>query len=261
MGKNVIPIMKPYLFFSFLAFNVVSAQPVPTQRTLQIDGSPKPIEGTLYMPPERVDALCIVVPGSGPVQRDGRLLGAKDGKPVYAEIAVQLAKKGIATFLYDKRWVRHLEYAHTFTEEDHLADLTTIMDGLVKEKISNRVVLIGHSEGGALAVVQAGRRHDISGTVVASSAAFPIDELLLEQLASNVGLQNEVGELLRRMRNGSFPKKGVMLGASRDYWMQWIDYTSNMPEYIRKVSGPILVVQGLKDASLPGKTLNRNIVA
>lgn len=253
--------MKAYLCCLLLPLGMISAQPLPALRTLQIDTSPKPIEGTLYVPPDRVDALCIMIPGSGPVQRDGRLLGAKGGKPVYAEMAVHLAKRGIATFLYDKRWVRYLEYAHTFTEEDHLADLTAIVDGLKKEIVCNRVILLGHSEGGSLAVVLAGRRHDISGTIVAASAGFPIDELLLEQLASNLRLQKEVAELLRRMRDGSFPRKGVMLGASRDYWMQWMNFTANMQEYIGKVACPILVVQGLKDTSLPGKTLERNLAA
>lgn len=253
--------MKAYLCCLLLPLSMISAQPLPTQRTLLIDSSPKPIEGTLYVPPDRVDALCIIIPGSGPVQRDGRFLGAKGGKPIYAEMAVHLAKRGIATFLYDKRWVRHLEYAHTFTEEDHLADLMATVDGLKKEIACNRVILLGHSEGGSLAVVLAGRRHDITCTIVAASAGFPIDELLLEQLASNVSLQKEVAELLRKMRDGSFPKKGVMLGASRDYWMQWMDFTTNMKEYIGKVACPILVVQGLKDASLPGTTLERNLAA
>jgi pimeloyl-ACP methyl ester carboxylesterase len=119
--------------------------------------------------------------------------------------------------------------------------------------------LFGHSEGGALAVVLAGRRSDVAAVVVAASASFPIDELLHEQLASNPTLRQEVATFLSQIRSGSFPDGGVLLGACRDYWMQWIDFTSNMGGYLRKFSAPVLVLQGTADTSLPGSTLERNI--
>lgn len=232
-----------------------------TRADIQIAHTP-PINGSLLSPEGSRLPLVIVIPGSGTSNRDGVVNGA-GGIPVYRLLAEKLVKQGFAVFIYDKRWITRPELSRTFTEEDHLSDIEAIITYFRKNAAidSARIFLFGISEGGTLAVVAASRSKSLAGVVVAAAAAIPIDELLLEQTKDDPQLNGEIRSILRAMRDNTFPKTGLMLGASRDYWLQWITFTINLPAIISKVPCRILVVHGLKDELLPGDTLRRNLQA
>ena len=46
----------------------------------------------------------------------------------------------------------------------------------------------------------------------------------------------EVEGLFAKVKDGSFPKGGLLLGVGADYWTQWIRYSRNSPETLSRLS-------------------------
>jgi large subunit ribosomal protein L17 len=126
-----------------------------------------------------------------------------------------------------------------------------------------RIFIIGHSEGGTLAPLVAARTSAIAGVAIVNSVQFPVDELLVAQLQANPtvpkGTVDEVKRSLMKIRDGSFPKRGLLFGAGAEYWTQWIRYSQHSRTMLSELSIPMLLVQSLADETLPGETLGRNL--
>src|SRR5713226_8633280 len=119
------------------------------------------------------------------------------------------------------------------------------------------------AKGGTLAPIVAERAGAIAGVVVVNAALFPIDELLVGQLRANPTVSPnaivEVERLLAKVKDGSFPHGGLLLGAGGGYWAQWIRYSTNASTTLSGPTMPLLLVQCLSDETLPGQTLGRNL--
>ena len=119
------------------------------------------LSGTLSLPQEdgKLPAV-ILFPGSGAVDRDSTLGEYK----AFKIIAYYLAEKGIAVLRFDKRGVGKStgEFA-TVTEEDFVQDGCVAIKYLQSRSEINpkHIGLIGHSEGGLIASMLAGRSEDM----------------------------------------------------------------------------------------------------
>lgn len=110
------------------------------------------LRGTLVLPSEytRSTPALVMVTGSGLQNRDEELF---DHKP-FAVIADALARAGIATLRYDDRgFGESTGNAVTATTEDFCNDALAGME-LLRERF-DRVGMIGHSEGGTIALMAA----------------------------------------------------------------------------------------------------------
>lgn len=112
------------------------------------------LEGTLVLP-HGIDApvpAVVLVTGSGPQDRDESLNGHKP----FLVLADYLARKGIASLRYDERGVGKSggDFA-TATTQDFLADAAEGVQFLRAQQHvdSNKVGVIGHSEGGLIATL------------------------------------------------------------------------------------------------------------
>jgi len=100
--------------------------------------------------------------------------------------------------------------------------------------------------------------------VVINAAQFPIDELVIAQVQAGGAPQDYVDGLTKvfaRLKDGSFPAKGQLLGAGQNYWKQWIKYSTESPATLSRLKVPVLLVQCMEDETLPGATLERNVKA
>jgi pimeloyl-ACP methyl ester carboxylesterase len=185
---------------------------------------------------------------------------------VYRLWAERLSEAGFAVLRYDKRFLTHPDIdIPSFDQEAQIADALSAVAFLrsAPNIAQKRLFIVGHSEGGTLATVVAERTGNIAGLAVINSVQFPVDELIVAQLQANPtvpkGTVEEVKHLLTKIKDGSFPKRGLLLGAGGEYWMQWIRYSRNSRAMLSELSIPVLLVQCLADETLPGETLGTNL--
>jgi hypothetical protein len=204
----------------------------------------------------------LIVPGSGPIDRDGVPRLTPQRPPVYRHWGEALAQAGYAVLRYDKRPLAHRIDFASFDEEAQIADAFAAFGALRAHPGIRRVYLIGHSEGGNLAAVMASREAAVAGLAVVNSVQFAVDELLLVQLRAlkvSKAERDEVQRQLQMIKAGTFPKDHLMLGASGAYWAQWIAYSRGSPRTLSRLDIPVLLVQCLADESLSDGTLARNL--
>lgn len=137
------------------------------------------LSGVLLVP-DGLDrpAVALLVGGSGPLDRDSNSKRIKID--VMRQVADHLATAGIASFRYDKRGVGdsggdYLASGFYDNVEDARGALQTLRGR--SEIDSNRIVVIGHSEG-ALIATELGRDRELSGIVLLAGAATSGEEVL-----------------------------------------------------------------------------------
>ena len=82
--------------------SVARAQAPTSERPLEAAGPLGPLKGTLLMPGSAPVAVVLIIPGSGPTDRDGnRPAGMKAS--TYRLLAEGLAARGVASLRIDKR--------------------------------------------------------------------------------------------------------------------------------------------------------------
>ncbi len=146
------------------------------------------LHGTLWSPATAESPpLAVIVAGSGPTDRNGdNPLGAFGRS--YAILASELAKHQIATLRYDKRGVG----ASTLTMPASEVTLAHIIDDAARIVAYarslgrfSRIVIVGHSEGGLIAMDLASQRH-ADAIVLLATPGRGLNIILREQIARQV---------------------------------------------------------------------------
>jgi hypothetical protein len=132
--------------------------------------------------------MVLIVPGSGPTDRDGNNpLGVKAS--TYRLLAEGLAAHGIGTVRIDKRGMFASAAAvadgNAVTIDDYVADVASWIAVIRKRTGASCVWVLGHSEGGLVALAAAQKVPDICGLLLVATAGRPLGEVLKEQLRAN----------------------------------------------------------------------------
>lgn len=110
------------------------------------------LSATLVVPADAVAGRCpalVMVTGSGPQNRDEELF---DHKP-FAVIADALARRGIASLRYDDRGVGRSQGSYAESDiDDFTADATAGLDFIRSFPQFGKTGVLGHSEGGTIAL-------------------------------------------------------------------------------------------------------------
>jgi hypothetical protein len=136
----------------------------------------------------------VLVSGTGPVDRDVTFVG----HALFRVLAHSLARAGIASLRFDKRGVGESQGAFSAAgPDDFVADVSGAVNYLVREKgfPAQRVGLLGHSEGGMVALTAAARMGTTPFCVLLASPMLSGTDNLVRSFA-----------LLAR---GSFERDGV----------------------------------------------------
>ena len=222
--------------------------------------------GTLTIPAGRVLAAVLILPGSGPTDRNGLSRLSPSMPPIYRQWAERLGEAGIGALRHDKRFLTHPDVdMPSFDQEAQIADSLSALGFLrsTPEFASKPVFIVGHSEGGSLAPIVA-QRAGVAGVAVVNTVQFAVDELVVAQLGGMNLPPDKLDEVKRffaQIKDGSFPRGGLLLGAGANYWRQWIKYSADSPATLARLRVPLLLVQCMSDETLPGETLARNVVA
>jgi uncharacterized protein len=125
----------------------------------------------------------LLIAGSGSTDHDGN--GPQIKPATLKKLSEQLAALKIATLRYDKRgaggWKPEFGRPEDFRFKDYVDDAAALVDYLRSSGKFSRVVVVGHSEGGLVAILTA-RRVKVDRLVLLVTAARRQGDLLKAQL-------------------------------------------------------------------------------
>lgn len=251
--------MRYILLFVFFSFSHILC----AQHSINLEINDV-IDGTLLQPEEsKTKTLAIIIPGSGPTNRDGnQTVGKNNSLKMLAEF---LAEQGIASFRYDKR-IFKMAKAQMLDEsklrfEDFVGDAADIVNYF---KLYNndtygfeKFILIGHSQGALIAQL-ASLKTAVNGLILLCGTAQPIDEILVNQVDKQapfltedlkkaldsinaVGYVNEYNPLLETLL-----RKSV-----QPFMASWMKYDPKI--VAQNIEIPVLAVGGTTDIQIPAE--------
>src|SRR5438045_3657301 len=253
-GRHALALGRPGMILLVAA--LVAAQPL--ERAVTAPGPGGPLAGIL------VDAgngspVVLIIPGSGPTDRDGNNpLGVKAGP--YRLLANALAREGVSTVRIDKRGMfgskRAVVDANRVRIADYARDTHSWISSIRRVTGAQCVWLLGHSEGGLVALTAAQRPAGICGVITVAAVGRKIGTVLRQQLAANpanapyLGAANDAIEALeagKRVDAASLPQPLRRLFAE-DVQTLLIDlFAENPAALAAKLKVPLLIVQGDND--------------
>ena len=122
----------------------------------------------------------VLLAGSGAADRDATVAGI----PLFAQLAGQLAGREFVALRYDKRGTGQSGgRTERVTLQDYADDAVQAVRWLARRKDvdPDRLYLIGHSEGAAVAMLAAPQEKKIKGLVLMAGMGVPGRQLVLEQ--------------------------------------------------------------------------------
>ncbi|MBS1714811.1 MAG: alpha/beta fold hydrolase [Armatimonadetes bacterium] len=251
--------------------------PDATEREIEFEGAGGvKLVGTLMVPAGALDRsypCVLLLSGSGPTDRDGNQPMLKTD--TLRQTAVCMAAAEIATFRFDKRAVATYasqwphdasKYGPFFSWSNHVADAVAAWNAMRKNGLVDRAHcgLLGHSEGGVVALAMAERVRPLA-IVLAATPGRRLDEVvrdqLLERLPGQVGpdrakaLLAESDRINARIQaTGRVPSdvppelRGLYNASVGTYWKQLSRLDPK--GLLRLYRGPVLIVNGETDVQV-----------
>jgi len=227
--------------------------------------------GTLEIPVGyKRTPLAIFLSGSGPTNRDGNTPSAGIQSNCLKLLARALEAQGVSTLRYDKRGVG--ESANAAVSESTLSVTTYSEDarGWISryrgDPRFSAIVLVGHSEG-ALIGTLAAERAPVDGLVLLAAAGRPISQVLREQLGRQLtpDLMARSDSILAQLARGlsvdEVPSDlwSLYRPSVQPYLRSWLPL--DPADELKRVSAPVMVVQGTTDAQVSLEDVNRLVAA
>lgn len=234
------------ILFSFSTFS--SAQ---KEKNVRVKIGDEVLYGTLTTVSEKNAPVVIIIPGSGPTDRNGNQFLVQAN--TYKLLAEGFAKNGISSLRYDKLAVG--ESASKKEEKDmvfsgNTEQVVAWIDYLSKKKHQN-IILLGHSEGSLIGILAAQER-EVAKLIAISGQGRTIDKILLDQLKEiPADLKKESESILAQLKEGKKVAKispdlaGIFRESIQPYMISWIQLDPVVE--IGKLNLPILIVQGTTD--------------
>lgn len=229
----------------------------PVSTPVELPSTPAPLHGALLTPEGQTRAAAVIIPGSGPTDRDGNSPQFGIKAATYRLLAEGLAERGVATVRIDKRGIGESAAAGASEAELRFSAYAEDARAWAAEAAAKTgrpcAWLIGHSEGAlvALAAVESGDGK-VCGLVLLSGAGRPAGVVLREQLAAlPEPLKTEaygVIEALEAGRTVADPPASLAAlfrPSVQPYLISWL--TLDPAKLAAAYDGPIFIGQGTTD--------------
>ncbi|NHN86934.1 alpha/beta fold hydrolase [Acetobacter musti] len=206
--------------------------------------------------------IVLMIPGSGPTDRDGN--NTRGLKAATMKLLAEgLAARRVATVRIDKRGMYAsagaIPDANAVTIGDYATDVRSWIASIRRMTGTKCVWVLGHSEGGLVALSAAQKNTEICGLVLVAVPGRPTDQVLEEQLKSNPANAPILDQALTAISN---LKAGQHVDASRldpsllrlfhpaiqNFLIS--EFSIDPAKLIGTLDKPVLIVQGERDVQV-----------
>ena len=250
------------LVVAALAISTTGPAPVPAPSdTITLVTPTGALGGTLLTPAGSGPfPLVVIIPGSGPTDRDGNsplIPGANNSIKLLAE---GLATRGIASLRYDKRGIGASRAAIASEADMRFPmgadDAAAWVTKLRADPRFSTVTIVGHSEGSLLGML-ATQHAAVDGYVSIAGAGRAADKVLREQLGKQLPppLLAEANATLDTLLAGHTVAAPPQALASlfrpsvQPYMISWLKVDPQAE--VARLTIPVLIAQGTLDAQVP----------
>jgi uncharacterized protein len=159
-----------------------------TGTAIEAPGPNGPLRGTLLSPAAHDVPMVLIIPGSGPTDRNGNSPNGVRAS-TYRLLGEGLSSRGIATVRIDKRGMygssSAIPDANDVTIDDYASDVHAWVTAIRNRTRVSCVWVLGHSEGGLVTLLAGTNTADTCGLIQVSTAGRPLGRVLRKQLQSN----------------------------------------------------------------------------
>src|SRR6202022_4074269 len=195
--------------------------------------------------------VALLIAGSGSTDHDGN--GPQAKPATLKKLAEQLAERKIATLRYDKRgaggWKAEFGRPEDFRFNDYVDDAAALVDYLRGSGKFSKVILVGHSEGGLVAILTA-RRVPVDRLVLLATAARRQGDLLKAQLEKTLApdLLKPIAKAIDDIMAGQIvdPPPGLAIPPSMQPGIASA-FAEDPIVPLKLIEQPILIVAGGRD--------------
>ena len=224
--------------------------------------------GTVSKPPaaagtaaSRLPAV-VLVAGSGRQDRDELVFGI----PILGQLAGMLADAGFIVVRYDKRGIGQSGgRVESATLDDYATDVISVVNWLRRRKDvdPDRIAVVGHSEGGAVAMLAADREDRIKAIGLVAAPGRTGRETTLEQQErvlsrgkdsaedrkAKIELQQRIIDAATSGRGWEAVPPALRRDADTTWFKSWLQF--DPAAAMKKIDQPVLIVHGALDAQVP----------
>ncbi|MDY0871391.1 alpha/beta hydrolase [Dongia rigui] len=219
-----------------------------------------PLGGVLVAVPDAAARpIALILPGSGPTDRDGNNPLGIQAAP-YRLLAHALGNRGISSVRIDKRGLFSsagaTADANAVTIADYVDDAGVWLNRIGQVTDAKDIWLIGHSEGGLIALATALACRRITGLILLATPGRRLGAILRSQLMANpanAALLDQAMQAIDALERGVHVDDTTLHPALMPLFRGevqsfLIDALSYDPiDLLRRVAVPVLVLQGDKD--------------
>jgi uncharacterized protein len=242
----------------------------PNDERISIPSNGFSLAGTLSRPAAASGKLpaAVLVGGSGPTDRDGLAFGV----PILGEIAGALADAGFLVVRYDKRGIGQSGgRAESASLSDYADDVRAAIKFLERRQDvdTKRIAAVGHSEGGAVALIAAGKEKRIAAVAVLATAGVSGAEIILaqqqrlldrstmspEEKRAKVDAQKRIHEAVISGKGLELLAPEVRRAVDNAEYQSLL--TTDPAKIVPEVRQPLLIVQGGLDSQVEPSNADR----
>ncbi|MBR7554852.1 alpha/beta hydrolase [Allobacillus sp. GCM10007491] len=212
------------------------------------------LSGELLLPEKETDTVALIIPGSGPTDRNGNsAAGTNNSLKMLAEL---LREESIASLRYDKRGAGLNQEAIINEEDlsfdDFIDDAVFWLEKLRADDRFERLIVIGHSQG-SLVGMTAAQQVEVDALISLAGAGRPLNQVLQEQLSAQLDgeLLAEAKQIIEQLQEGrpvddvSQPLQSTFRKSVQPFLISWMDYDPTTE--ISQLRIPILIINGTTD--------------
>lgn len=239
-----------FLFISSFSF---SQEKNYTEIAQSIKTPSTTLNGTLLnINSKKKTPLVIIIPGSGPTDRDGNNAAMKNNSLKF--LAEKLAENNIASYRFDKSVLSYtkeqIATVDTLTFESFITDTKAVLSYFKTSKNYSKIIVVGHSQGSLVGMIAG--KNIANAFISLEGAGKTIDEILIEQITQQAPfLKDETVRVLDSLKKGVIvddfnPMLASVFNKSvQPFLISWIKY--NPQNEIKKLTIPTLIINGTKD--------------
>jgi uncharacterized protein len=207
--------------------------------------------------PEHVEKppVALLIAGSGSTDHDGN--GPKAKPATLKKLSEGLLAQNIATLRYDKRgaggWKKEFGRPEDFRFKDYVDDAAALVDYLRGSGKFSKIAVVGHSEGGLVAILTA-RRVPIERLVLLATAARKQGDLLKAQLEKQLPPEKlePIAKAIDAIMAGQIvdpPPAGLAIAPVMQPGIASA-FTEDPIDPLKKLDVPTLIIAGGRDRQL-----------